>query len=88
MKNGLIIKAGIKFIYKDNKLHNDIGPAVEFPSGTKWWCNNGKWHNTEGPAIENADGTFGYWVNGKCLSFILSNIKLTKEQMELYITFM
>ena len=43
MKNGLIIDSlGTKRWYKDDKLHRDDGPAIEWPNGSKEWYLNGK----------------------------------------------
>ena len=56
--------------------------------GNKYWYKNGKSHREDGPAIETKNGTyFEYWLDGKKLNFP-NDIRLTKEQMELYIAFM
>jgi len=56
--------------------------------GNKRWYKNGKWHREDGPAVEENNGTyFEYWLDGKKLNFP-TDIRLTKGQMELYITFM
>jgi hypothetical protein len=43
MKNGLIIdKYGTCRYYKDDLLHREDGPAIEYADGSKWWCLNGE----------------------------------------------
>jgi hypothetical protein len=65
MKNGLIIKCdGIKKYYKDDKLHREDGPAVEYVNGTKDWYIDGKLHREDGPAVEWSDGYKEWWLNG------------------------
>ena len=54
--------------------------------GNKMWYKNSKLHRDDGPAIENIDGSFEYWINGIKLN--LPNVKLNKEQIDFYITFM
>jgi len=56
--------------------------------GNKSWYKNGKRHREDGPACEKNNVTyFEYWLDGKQLNFP-NDIRLIKEQMELYITFM
>ena len=55
--------------YKDGKLHNLNGPAVEFElfNGHKEWWRNGKRHRINGPAIEFSTGEkFWYWHGKPC----------------------
>ena len=79
---------GGKSWYKNGELHREDGPAREYANGNKVWYKNGKWHREDGPAIERDNGTyFEYWLDGKQLNFP-NDTRLTKEQMELYITFM
>ena len=62
MKNGLFIdKYGDKYWYKDDRLHREDGPAVEWTNGTKFWYFNGKHHREDGPAVEGAEG-YKAWV--------------------------
>jgi hypothetical protein len=49
--------------------HRTLGPAVEWPDGTKVWYLNGQFHRTDGPAIEYADGTKVWFLNGRELTF-------------------
>ena len=66
MKNGLVIQEdGTKEWYKDDKLHREDGPAIEFPNGDKFWYINGKQHREDGPAIIHTYGRKEYWYNGK-----------------------
>ena len=56
--------------------------------GTIRWYKEGDLHREDGPAVEIKNGTyFEYYLDGKKLNFP-NDIRLTKEQMELYITFM
>lgn len=45
--------------------HRIHGPALIFPSGTKYWYQNGQLHRLDGPAIENADGDKFWYQNGQ-----------------------
>ena len=89
MKNGLKVdKCGTKRWYKNGKLHREDGPASEYANGDKYWYKNGKSHREDGPAVEIKNGTyFEYYLDGKKLNFP-NDIRLAKEQMELYLTFM
>ena len=61
----------IKWYNKDNQLHREDGPAVEYANGDKFWFINGKQHREDGPAIEYANGDKLWFINGK---------KLTEEE--------
>jgi len=66
MINGLDIdEHGTKRYYKNNLLHREGRPAIEWPDGSKEWCVNGKLHRLGGPAIEWSDGRKEWWVDGK-----------------------
>ena len=66
MKQGLEIgRDGTKRWYKDDKLHREGGPAVEYTDGTKEWLLNGKLHREDGPALECADGYKAWYINDK-----------------------
>jgi len=57
IKNGLIIdENGYKMWFKDNQLHREEGPALEYPDGTKFWYIRDRLHRLDGPAIESPDG--------------------------------
>lgn len=45
--------------------HRIHGPALIFPSGTKYWYQNGQLHRLDGPAVENADGEKFWYQNGQ-----------------------
>ena len=61
MKNGLIVeKDGNKYWYKDDKLHREDGPAIEWADGSKFWYKDGACHREGGPAVEYAEG-IRYW---------------------------
>ena len=89
MKNVLTTdEYGNKFWFKNGKRHREDGPAVEYANGDKYWYKDSKYHREDGPAVETKNGTcFGYYLDGKQLNFP-NDIRLTKEQMELYLTFM
>ena len=44
--------------------HREDGPALEQPTGTKYWMFNGHLHRLDGPAVERADGTKYWMING------------------------
>ncbi len=69
MRNGLIVGyGGDKFWYKDDQLHREDGPAIEFALGrSKWWYKYGKIHREDGPAVENFDGINIWYYHGKCI---------------------
>jgi hypothetical protein len=68
-------KDGYKEWYKDELLHREDGPAVEWPSGLKIWFQNGKKHRTNGPALKRGNGEVQYWINGE---------RTYKEAVEVY----
>ena len=54
--NGCIVfLRGDKFWYKDDKLHREDGPAVEFADGIKGWCLHGEYLGW------NAEGFWKLW---------------------------
>ena len=46
-----------------DELHRDIGPAVEYSSGAKFWFINNKLHREDGPAVDGSDGSKEWWIN-------------------------
>jgi hypothetical protein len=56
----MIIKDGIKYWYKDDKLHRLDGPAIEYENGCRDWYQNGLLHRIDGPAVENVNSTHWY----------------------------
>jgi hypothetical protein len=68
MKNGLFIdKNGVKNYYLNDELHNEEGPAVECPDGSKYYFINGEYHRDGNlPAIEYPNGSKYYYINGQC----------------------
>ena len=60
-----IDKDGTIRYYKNGKLHNDNGPAIEYVNTSKAWLINGQFHRLDGPAVEYLDGSKEWWVNGK-----------------------
>jgi hypothetical protein len=66
MKNGLSINSfRTKRYYKDNLLHREDGPAVEYTNGIKCWYIYGKYHRIDGPAIKDADGAKYWYLDDK-----------------------
>ena len=59
-----VTKEGIRW-YKNEKLHREDGPAVEYPNGDREWWLNDKWHREDGPAVEKSDGTRRWFLDGK-----------------------
>ena len=51
--------------WMDGKYHRKNGPAVEWASGTKWWCLNNQLHREDGPAVENANGDKAWYYMGQ-----------------------
>ena len=65
MKNGLFVdNRGTKRWYRDNKLHREDGPAVEWCDGATDWFKDGLRHREDGPAIEDPDGFKKWWYKG------------------------
>ena len=66
MKNGLIIgRHGSKLWYKDDKLHNENGPAIIYDDGKSQWYLNGKLHREDGPAVIYSNGDKVWALNGE-----------------------
>jgi hypothetical protein len=67
MKNGMIVdQKGDKIWYKNDQLHREDGPAVEWADGSKSWWVNDQLHREDGPAIESACGDKFWYISGKC----------------------
>ena len=49
----------------NGKRHREDGPAIEYASGSKFWCLKGKRHREDGPAIEYADGNKFWYLSGE-----------------------
>jgi len=65
MRNSVIeLPDETKYWYKNNKLHREDGPAVEYSTGNKKWYINGLLHRVDGPAVEH-DGTKYWYLNGE-----------------------
>jgi len=66
MKNGLVVDSnGNKLWYKDDLLHREDGPAIEWANGLKYWYKNDKCHREDGPAFEGANGYKAWYYHGK-----------------------
>jgi len=53
------------FYYKNQLLHREDGPAIEYYNGDKHWYINGWHHRVNGPAILYHDGSKEYYINGQ-----------------------
>ena len=54
---------------RDDRYHRTNGPAVIYPSGTRYWFQNGVLHRLDGPAVENVvRGVRIWYIYGKALS--------------------
>jgi hypothetical protein len=60
-----VYENGDRVWMKNEKLHREDGPALEFQDGIRKWYLNGKKHRKDGPAVEYADGTCEWWINGQ-----------------------
>jgi hypothetical protein len=66
MKNGLKIdKYKTKRYYKDDLLHRENGPAVEYSTGTKYYYKDNLLHREDGPALEYSRGHKEWYIYGK-----------------------
>ena len=74
------------FWYKEgtNERHREDGPAVENPSGRKYWYLNGKLHREDGPAIEYANGSKRWYLNDKCFLEEKWKQQIGKQQVKNY----
>jgi hypothetical protein len=61
--------SGMTYYWKDNELHREDGPAVEWPDGSSIWVYNGRQHRLDGPAkhilVSNKIWYDTWWVDGK-----------------------
>jgi hypothetical protein len=67
LKNGLIVNEnGTQRWYKNDKLHNENGPAVSYsnPNGYEAWYKDGILHRTDGAAINYDTGEQSFYING------------------------
>ena len=65
MLNGLVVNGyGTERWYKDDQLHREDGPALEFVNGNKEWYLNGHLHRESGPAVEWASGLTEWYYKG------------------------
>lgn len=73
MKNGRYEISGDIWWYKNDLVHREDGPAIEWSSGRKSWFFNGKKHRKNGPALEGVLDYKEWWVNG---------VQYTKEEFQ------
>ncbi len=67
--------------YKDDKLHREDGPAIEYEGGAKAWYVNGKLHREDGPAWEASDGTKYWYLFDRSVTEEEFNHWLAKKQL-------
>ena len=48
--------------------HNENGPAIIHPNGSKAWLINGKRHRLDGPAVISRNGSEYWYLNEKQIS--------------------
>jgi len=70
MKNNTIITfdidaEGNKYWYKNEKIHKDGGPAIEYANGNQAWYQEGKLHRLDGTAIVCLSGVERWYKDGK-----------------------
>jgi len=66
MKDGKHIDVvGTIRYYKNDKLHREDGPALEWDFGDKEWWLNGVYHREDGPAVEGINNHREWWIHGK-----------------------
>lgn len=54
-----------EYYNKDNQLHREDGPAIEYNNGDESWYLNGESHREDGPARINLNGSEEWWFNGE-----------------------
>ena len=59
-----VYKDGSKHWFKDNQLHREDGPALEYANGSKCWYRYDQRHREDGPAIEHSTGNRSWYLNG------------------------
>ena len=60
-----MIEYTVKEWYRNDKLHREDGPAVEWVDGSKFWMLDDKYYREDGPACEYADGYKSWFINGE-----------------------
>ena len=63
-----VYKNGTKYWYKNDQLHREGGPAIEYTGGANFWYRNGQCHREDGPAIEWPNGFKTWYIDGECLT--------------------
>lgn len=87
MKQGLIIDDfGTKRWYKNDFLHREAGPAIEYTDGFKQWFINGETHCLNGPAVLYTDGHKEWFYKGTWIKEVNSQEEF--EQWLKYKTFL
>jgi hypothetical protein len=68
--------------YKNNNLHREDGPAIEYADGTKYWYKEGKRHREDGPAVEYPDGTKYWYLEGDSYFQIVLKDQIILDEYE------
>ena len=55
----------IRYRNSAGQLHRIWGPAVIYPSGSKFWFQNGLHHRSDGPAVIYPDGSEWWYQRGQ-----------------------
>lgn len=67
---------GIRRWFYCGKSHCELGPAVEYPDGTKFWYSHGRLHRIGGPAVEWPSGGREWYLDNQKLSLEEYIVKL------------
>lgn len=59
-----LTNSGNIFHFKNEKRHNESGPAIIFQDGPKCWYINDVCHREDGPSIEHVDGSKAWYYKG------------------------
>ena len=62
-----------RYYNKENQLHREDGPAIEWADGSKYWYTNNKLHRKGEPAIELANGEKFWHSNGEFMISMAEN---------------
>ncbi|MDA8453672.1 hypothetical protein M4R22_02735 [Acidovorax sp. GBBC 3334] len=65
MRNGKYENERQVAYYKDDVLHREDGPAIQWKNGPTQWRLNGELHRVGGPAVEFLDGSTEWWLHGQ-----------------------
>lgn len=55
----------IYYYNRENQLHRELGPAIEYINGRTEWYRRGELHRKDGPAVILPSGYEEWWENGQ-----------------------